>query len=128
MSISSELKKLQSFNRLGNEEEKDSFAFFGARPRQLTFTAALSNYEEAKFKYNELFDHLNESVSIENGYKFELIKPSIILLYQASEDLKYASKKTGSTKEIDDIDNEVAVLQKKLEVFENFSKVKLIIK
>ena len=121
MSISSELKKLQSFNRLGNEEERDSFAFFGSRPRQLTFTAALSNYEEAKFKYNELFDHLNESASIENGNKFELIKPSIILLYQASEDLKYASKKTGSTKEIDDIDNEVAVLQKKLEVFVNKS-------
>ena len=42
-------------------------------------------------------------------------------MYQASEDLKYASKKTGSTKEIDDIDNEVAVLQKKLEIFDNKS-------
>ena len=121
MSVSSQLKKLQSFNRLGNVEEKDSFAFFGSRPRQLTFTAALSNYEEAKFKYNELFDHLNESASIKNDSKFQLIKPSILLLYQASEDLKYASKKTGSTKELDDIDNEVAVLQKKLGVFENTS-------
>ena len=121
MSVSSQLKKLQSFNRLGNEEEKDSFAFFGSRPRQLTFTAALSNYEEAKFKYNELFDHLNESASIKNDSKFQLIKPSILLLYQASEDLKYASKKTGSTKELDDIDNEVAALQKKLGVFENTS-------
>ena len=115
------LKKLESFNNSGNKEEIKTIDSYESRPRQLTLSAAQNNYEEAKLKYNELFDYLNESPSLLKDQKLTLIKPSILLLYDASEHLKKANKKIGSTKVLEDIDNEVVFLQQKLEVLKKES-------
>ena len=121
MNKSVKLKKLESFNHLGNKEEIKTIDSYESRPRQLTLSAAQNNYEEAKLKYNELFDYLNEAPSLFKHQKLTLIKPSILLLYDASEHLKKANKKFGSTKALEDIDNEVAFLQQKLEVLKKES-------
>ena len=115
MSKCPKLKILESYNHLGNKEEIKNSDSYESRPRQLTLSAAQNNYEIAKLKYNELFDYLNESTSLFKHQKIRLIKPSILLLYDASEHLKKANKKIGCTKVLEDIDNEVALLQQKLE-------------
>ena len=109
------LKKLESYNHSGDKKQIKNSDCYESRPRQLTLSAAQNNYEVAKLKYNELFDYLNESTSLLKYQKIRLIKPSILLLYDASEHLKRANKKIGSTKVLEDIDNEVALLQQKLE-------------